>query len=96
MNINDIREAVERLNDTSRFQVGDVIRWKEGMKNRKYPDYGEIAVVSRVLDSPIYSTEGTGTQYFGEPLDLVLARYANDDFVEFHYDSRRFEKCPES
>ncbi|WP_314408870.1 hypothetical protein [Pseudomonas kuykendallii] len=74
------------------FKPGDLVVWKDGMKNKKYPLYGEPFVVTAVLPEPIIDPEATaGNCYFREPLDIKLGLLdADGDFVEHHYDSRRF------
>ena len=91
--IKKLQEIEKRLNKRYQFKPGDLVQWKEGMKNRGCLDYDKPAVVSRVLDVPIYeANESSESPYFGEPLDLVvLCRITNDSVIEVHYDSRRFE-----
>jgi len=75
------------------FKEGELVRWKQGMKNRIKPRYDEPMVVLEVLDKPVISeSKESGSTYFREPLDIVLGRIDDDgDFVSFYYDSRRFE-----
>ncbi|MGV6831283.1 MAG: hypothetical protein ACWA5P_06960 [bacterium] len=35
------------------FEKGDIVRWKQGMRDRKIPLEGEPAIVVEVLDEPI-------------------------------------------
>lgn len=71
--------------------MGDVITWKDGLRNKRFPQYGEVAVVSRVMEEPVFdSVENGGSIYFREPLDVVVAIIDSDgDLVELHLDSRR-------
>ena len=75
------------------FAKGRFVKWKPGLKNRKFPDYGEPAIVTAVLPSPIFDPSETtaGSPYFQEPLTFVLGTYREDEFLEFPVDSRRFE-----
>jgi hypothetical protein len=72
---------------------GQPVKWKPGLKNRKFPDYGEPAIVTAVLPSPTFdpSEVTAGSPYFQEPLTFVLGTYRDDEFLEFRLDSRRFE-----
>lgn len=72
------------------FKPGDLVVWKDGMRNKK-PAYGEVLVVTEVLDAPIQDSEaGPGSPYFREPLDIKLASLDQDGyFIEHHFDSRR-------
>lgn len=76
------------------FQVGDVVRWKEGFKNKKKPETGQPAIVLEVLPTPITdpTDETAGNPYFREPLDVKLALLDSDgEMMVYHFDSRRFE-----
>ena len=67
--------------------------WKRGLKNRRFPAYGEPTIVMEVLEQPVVDSEhGAGWPYFHEPLDLLLGIVDKDgDFLVYHYDRRRFE-----
>ena len=82
------------------FQPGTFVRWKKGMKNRPHPAHGDPAIVVEVLPAPVFDKKLAGesqSPLFREPLDLVLGFFARDDedFLLFHYDSRRFEPFPQ-
>ena len=92
------KKLAASLNDKQKFEVGDVVVWKDGLKNKKVPGHYEPVVVTRVYDNAVLSDtkENRGSVYFNEPLDMacgLIDRY--DDFVEFHFDSRRFQKYSE-
>jgi len=82
----------QRLLTPSNLQPGDIVRWKEGLRNKKRPAYDEFVVVLDVLSVPIISkSEGV---YFAEPLDCKLGYVDGDgDLLTFFFDSRRFEKA---
>ena len=83
--------AFEKLMKKNTFKPGDIVDWKPGMKNKNA--YGPFVVVE-VLDSPIFdNNEDSGSQYFREPLDVVLGKVVDDGerFVTHFYDSRRME-----
>jgi hypothetical protein len=43
-----------KLFDTKyQFKVGDIVRWKPGLRNRTVPDYGQPAVVRQIIDRPL-------------------------------------------
>jgi hypothetical protein len=75
------------------FSPGQLVTWKQGLKNRLRPVEGEPGIVVEVLTEPIVSEpEGdSGSPYYRERLDIrigVLGK--NEQFMVFHYDSRRF------
>lgn len=74
------------------IEVGDRVMWKTGLKNKKYPPENTRVCVIEVLSSPIIRDErDSGSPYFREPLDLILAVEDDDgDLMLFHYDKRRF------
>lgn len=74
------------------FKVGDAITWKDGMRNKKSPADGRVAVVTEVFEKPIFDpTQEAGSPYFREPLSIKAAILdSDDDLREVHLDSRRF------
>lgn len=96
----------QRYQDFSRrhvFAPGDLVTWKPGLKNKRFPRYGSPAVIIDVLKTPILdhdNEDGAGSPYFREPLDLVLGVIAEDgpargDLLTYHFDSRRFQPSEE-
>lgn len=77
----------------NRFKRGDLVVWKEGLKNKNFPEYGQPAVVIEQLERPIINlSDDSGSSYYREPLDLILAILSGEgQFVTFYYDSRRFQ-----
>jgi len=72
------------------FEEGCLVSWKKGLKNRRYPRYGEPAIVLKILDRPVFAEEKeSGSPYFLEPLDIILGLLINDEFEVFYYDKRR-------
>jgi hypothetical protein len=86
--------AYESMRIKHTFNPKQLVRWKSGLKNKGLPEYNEPAIVWEVLPHPRFDNDAqsAGTPYFHEPLDIILAVLdEDDDFVLFHYDSRRFE-----
>ena len=44
-----LKELMERLDQFHNFTEGQIVKWKRGLKNRRFPDYGEPAIVTAVL-----------------------------------------------
>jgi hypothetical protein len=90
-------QQVERYKIKHDIQPGMRVKWKEGLKNKRSPEYGESVLVFDVLDRESMKNDSKtermlGTPYFGEILDLQLAFTDSDGvFVIFHVDSKRFE-----
>jgi len=75
------------------LEVGQIVKWKENLKNRKLPHKNQPAIVIAILYQPVISTDkDAGTPYFLETLDIILGVIVeNGTFLTFYYDSRRFE-----
>ncbi|MBL7785117.1 MAG: hypothetical protein JNM36_04380 [Chitinophagales bacterium] len=89
----NLTNAYKKFSVQQDLKPGDIVVWKQGMKNKARPAEKEPAVVVEVLKEPIYDTEsGAGTPYFHEPLNIALGLIDDDgDFLVFYYDSRRLE-----
>ncbi len=84
----------QTLLETSQFNVGDIVVWKEGLRNKARPEDGELAIVLELLDEPVYDdSDDAGSPYFHEPLSLRLGIIDEDgDFLSYLYDAKRFQK----
>lgn len=90
-----LRDAHQRMHNTdpAQFRVGDIVRWQPRLKNARWPEYGELAVVVECLNPPIVDSKpSASTPYFREPSSLVLGLQRDDGFHCWHYDGRRFER----
>ena len=90
-----VKALLARLNEKHTFAPGDLVQWKEGLKNKTTPDYGQPLVVAEVLAEPVTdAAKESGSLYFREPLDLISAEIDSDgDFLQYHYHARRVEPC---
>jgi hypothetical protein len=88
-----LKELSDRLDQFDTLGKGQFVKWKSGLKNRKFPDYGEPAIVTAVLPCPVFDpSEGSSASpCFQEPLSIIIGTYREDDFLEFRVDGRRFE-----
>jgi hypothetical protein len=88
-----LKQACENFLIKENFKVGQIVKWKENLKNRRFPRRNQPAIVVQVLDEPVVSTDDeSGSPYFLEKLDIVLGVMDKDDnFITFYYDSSRFE-----
>lgn len=77
------------LGEKSDFQVGDIIVWKDGLKNKRFPQYGEPCIIIHKYPEPIKEIDASYT----EELDIQVGLISSDDeFLCFNYDSKRFKK----
>jgi hypothetical protein len=92
-----LRARYQSFTERHAFSPGDLVGWKPGLKNKRFPRYGQPAVVVAVLETPVHDAESdAGSTYFREPLDLVLGAIWDEEpgrgeLVTFHFDSRRFQ-----
>lgn len=92
-----LRERFDSLTQPHAFAPGDLVTWKPGLKNKRFPRYGLPAVVIEVLETPVFDRDDeAGSTYFREPLDLVLgliwdSNPGRGELVTFYYDQRRFQ-----
>lgn len=93
--IERLTHLCNELQNKAFFTTGDIVVWKDGLKNKNYPEYGQPAIVLERLDTPIVnSIDDTGSTYFNERLDIALGLISRDEdgaFLVFYYDSRRFK-----
>jgi crotonobetainyl-CoA:carnitine CoA-transferase CaiB-like acyl-CoA transferase len=92
-NVQQLKDLRERFLQPQNIEVGQVVKWKTGLKNKRLPKVGQPAIVMEVFEKPITPDErDSGSPYYLEPLDLILGVVDEDrDFVTFYYDKRRFE-----
>jgi hypothetical protein len=92
--ISKLRAAKDGFNKVYDFKPGDLVIWKQGLRNKAKPAFNEPAIIMQILETPLRDEDkqDSGTPYFNEPLDLVLGLIDEEgDFTIFHYDKRRFE-----
>jgi hypothetical protein len=90
--VDQLFDSCHNFFETDKFEKGQLVIWKKGLKNKRLPHEKQPAVVVEVLEKPLYAEYESGTPYFQEPLDIALAMIGeHDDFIIFYYDSRRFE-----
>lgn len=92
--IQELKKSYEAYISNEPLSTGDVVSWRNGMRNRTLPNYRQPAIVIEELQYPIFDESlNAGSQYFHEPLDLRVGFLDdNNQFVTYFYDSRRFEK----
>lgn len=83
-----LKALAERLSKINVFTKGQVVKWKPGLKNRRFPDYGEPVIVTDVLSVPTFdpSENSAGSPYYQEPLTIVVGMCRDDEFIEFRLD----------
>lgn len=90
--LDEAQDFVKRYHEAEQFQAGDLVVWKNGMKNMRVPEYGDPVVVLETF-APIRS-EGDGTAYGGTPYDMrcIVHKDTDGDLDAISFDSHRFTK----
>jgi len=89
-----LKNSLSEYNREVEFSEGDLITWKEGLKNKRFPKLGEPAIVVEVLDEPIINEEeNPSTPYFREVLDIKIGVLEDEgnNLLIIHSDHRRYE-----
>jgi len=102
----DLKETAERLTELSTrltepraepMVAGDIVQWKEGLKNTKRPDYGQQCIVMETFPTISSDGRGSGSTGFRDPADMRVGILDDDgDLMIYVFDSRRFVKVPDS
>jgi hypothetical protein len=97
LSVEELRRRHALLEEKHEFKPGDVVQWKQGLKDKRVPEYGVPVIVVEVKPGLVDPTDQSGTPYFQCPCDLVIGfGDPNGDFILFHNDARRFEPYTES
>jgi len=94
-----LRDLAANLLDASGgpLRAGDIVRWKPGMKCCKRPEYDQHCVVMETFPPYCSNKRGACGTGFREPNDVRIGIPDSDnDVMIYMFDSRRFEKVPES
>ncbi len=93
-----LKEIYKDLLISFEFHLGQLVIWKDGLKNKRRPQVNEPAIVVEIMKEPIFDNEENGgSPYFREPLDMVIG--VLDGEIEnmslLHVDKRRFKPFEE-
>jgi len=87
--IERLKKRANSLSNVSDLEVGEIVIWKDGLKNKRYPNYGQPAIVLNKIDPPLVDDDVS----FNEILNIRLGFIVEDDeFFTFNYDGNRFKK----
>ena len=90
--LEEAQDFVKRYHEKEDFVPGDPVVWKDGMKNVKYPEYGEPIIVLEVFDA--VRKDEDGTVYGSTPTDMrcIVSKAEDGNLDVFGYDSHCFTK----
>jgi hypothetical protein len=88
--LNRLQKRMEAFNKSESFSIGDLVIWKDGLKNKRLPLFGQPSIIIKVFDPPLEDKEPS----VNERLDIQIGFITDDDeFLTFNYDSHRFQLC---
>lgn len=92
-----LKKCLKDYSTPIKFNIGDIVYWKENLKNRRFPEYNDPSIILDVLEKPIFdSSNDSGDSGFKEPLTIKLGTLIRENnesrFVVFYYDGNRFCK----
>lgn len=86
-----LKKSFEIYSQDSNFNIGDIVKWKTQMKNRKVPDYDEPVIIIEKLEAPIINlTDEIGSAYYNEKYDIKIGIMRDNTFLTYHFESKRF------
>jgi len=89
-----LKELLASYQAQHEFKVGDLIQWKSGLRNKRFPAYGAPVIVVESHPGRVNTVGEPSSSYFSERLDLTIATIDGDgdgDFMFYTVDSARFE-----
>lgn len=74
------------------LKQGDTLVWKDGMRDKRYPEIGQPIIVSQTYATPRQGDTEPDSRYATGILDFaaVFIDDEDGDFMEYAFDSRRF------
>jgi len=83
-----LKKRSKDISESININVGDILIWKDGLKNKRYPSYGQPAIVLSKIEPPLIDDDVT----YNERLNIQLGFITeNDEFFAFNYDGNRFK-----
>jgi hypothetical protein len=89
----ELKERLEKYSSNEKLEVGDFVKFKDKLRNAKFPKEGELGIVVRVLDIPERDRENSASKMFTDQLDLWVGVLVYDEFMVFALDSGRMERA---
>jgi len=87
----ELVKLAARYLEPNEFRTGDMVVWKDGMKNKMRPAYGQPVVVVELINLR-NTSEHYGSQHWGQPETIRCAFVDNDgEFLTFPCDGNRFK-----
>lgn len=85
----DLQNKLKELHAPTDLKIGDIVRWKPGLKNTRFPEYGEPMIISDLAPPPT-EIRGSGLPVFRDAV-AVLFFDPRGEAEEYYMDPRRLE-----
>lgn len=83
-----LRKRKSLLEQKYNFNVGDIVVWKDGLKNKRVPEYGQPGIILAKHTPPLKDDDEA---IYYEELDITIGFISDEDeFLAYNYDSNRF------
>jgi hypothetical protein len=88
--IEKLKSRKASFDSSETFNIGDIVVWKEGLKNKRVPLYKQPCIVVAKNNPPLIEEDAT----YSESLDIKIGHVSDqDEFLVFNYDSKRFTRA---
>lgn len=88
----DLLGRMAAYQQKSQFNVGDLVTWKSGLRNRYQPSFGQPAVVMAVFPARLCEHLVHNVIQSFVPVDMEIGIVDTDDeFMVYAVDSQRFQ-----
>jgi hypothetical protein len=87
-----LRDALDAYRTHRVFRVGQLVRWKPGLRDRKHPPEDQPAIVVEVLETPVTDTStDASSPYFKNIYDLRCGVLVDGGFYIYYMESARLQ-----
>jgi hypothetical protein len=89
-----LKAALEALHRRHEFKVGQLVKWKKGLRYKNIPDHNQPGIVLEILPEPIVDpVNDSNSIYFRDLLDIKIGIILPNtgDMASYYLNSARFE-----
>jgi hypothetical protein len=88
-----LKKASISYDDVHSFAKGDLVTWKEGLRDRVHPEPGWPAIVLNVFFDPVVDpVQDSQSASFRRQFDMLCGVVIDGAMYTFHFESRRLKK----
>ncbi|WP_143100183.1 hypothetical protein [Variovorax sp. 770b2] len=88
-----LKKATIAYDDLHSFIKGDLVTWKEGLRDRLHPEPGWPAIVLDVFIDPVVDpVQDSQSSSYRREFDMLCGVVIDGAMYTFHFESRRLKK----